>query len=473
MASLTEHENAQARTAGGGRAVDVVVIGGGVSGLCAARKLAQNNVSCVLLEARDRVGGRTLSHRLGNDTIDLGGQWLGPTQDRIAALARELGVSTFPQFSQGKKILARGGRVSTYSGNIPGLPLFSQLELGWIQVLWEKQRRQLPVDAPWKAPRAAEWDAMTVETWKRRHARTAAARDVVDIAVRAVFCGEPSEISYLYFLNYLNSGQGLDCLTSVQNGAQQDRVIGGMQQISIRMAEQLGDRVVLEAAVRAIEQSNDGVLIRSAAGDFRAATCIVALPPALAGRIHYEPALPARRDHLSQRMPMGSVIKYIATYEKPFWREAGYSGELVTDGGAVGLAFDDSSHDGKQAALVAFTDGGPAREMGDLSPEDRRTAVLQHLSQYFGPQAAQPLDFIEKNWMDEQWSRGCYVGLMPPGVMTTLGEALRTPCGRIHWAGTETATKWMGYIDGAVEAGYRSAEEVMARLHSQRGASAL
>jgi monoamine oxidase len=247
-------------------------------------------------------------------------------------------------------------------------------------------------------------------------------------------------------------------------------MIGGMQEISLRMARDLGDRVVLGAPVRAIDQETDGVVVHSDQGEFRAPLCIIAVPPALAGRIHYRPAMPARRDHLSQRMPMGSVIKYVAAYKQPFWRQAGFSGEIVTDGGPVGLAFDDSSHDGSQAALVAFTDGGPARVWTERTAEERRQAVLEHFAQFFGPQAREPIAFVEKNWTEEPWCRGCYVGLMPPGAMTALGEALRTVCGRIHWAGTETATEWMGYIDGAVQAGYRAADEVIQRLRTEGAA---
>lgn len=446
---------------------DVVVIGGGVSGLFAARQLAAAGVSCICLEARDRVGGRTLSQRLNSTVIDLGGQWIGPTQLRLLRLSGELGVKTFPQFCTGKKILSLGGDVSTYKAAIPSLPLIANLELGWTMFRWDRMRRQLDLERPWAARRAVEWDSQTVETWKRRHVRTSGAKSLVDIAVRAVFCGEPNEVSLLFFLHYLNSAGGLDPLTTVQNGAQQDRFVGGMQQISERMADELAERVVLNAPVRAIEQNSDGVVVRTDAGDFHASYCIIAIPPALASRIHYEPSLPARRDHLSQRMPMGSVIKYVIAYDTPFWRQAGFSGEIVSDRGPIGLAFDATSHDGSQPAIVGFTDGGEAHDWAEKSAEHRRRAVLEQLASLFGQQALSPSGYAEKSWIDDPWSRGCYVGLMPPGVMTTLGSALREPCGRIHWAGTETATEWTGYIDGAIQAGGRAADEVLQLLRSR------
>jgi monoamine oxidase len=222
--------------------------------------------------------------------------------------------------------------------------------------------------------------------------------------------------------------------------------------------------VVLRAPVRAIEQDAEGLTVRGDAASYRARLAIVAVPPLLAGRIHYAAPLPAKRDQLTARMPMGSVIKYIAAYQRPFWREAGFSGEAVSDTGITVTTFDDSSHDGRQAALVTFSDARAARDWSDRSCDERRAAVLAEFVRFFGPEAATPVAFVEKNWNDDPWSGGCYVGVTGPGTLTTFGDALRSPCGRIHWAGTETATEWMGYLDGAIQSGQRAAAEVHARL---------
>ena len=452
----------------GTEAVDVIVVGAGLAGLCAARQLVQKGMRCLVLEARDRVGGRTLSHRLGQDVIDLGGQWIGPTQHRLAALVAELGVARFPQYDTGTKILSWGGKIQQYEGDVPRLSLLAQLELLWASKRLEKFQRQLPAERPWTAPRAREWDSMTLETWKRRNMRTAGARLFLDIVTRAVFTSEPRDISFLYFLNYLRSGQGLESLTSIRGGAQQERFVGGAQQISQRLADQLGPRVILSAPVRAIEQHDDGVVVRSDVGRFAANRVIVAIPPLLAGRIHYESPLPAARDQIAARMPMGSVIKYVATYERAFWREMGLSGEAFSDTGPTVTTFDDSSHDGAQPALVSFSDGEVARVWGERSVEDRRAGVLQEFARFFGPQALAPTDFIEKNWNDDPWSRGCYVGVTGPGALVGFGEALRRPCGRIHWSGTETADEWLGYLDGAIQSGERAAAEVATLIESGR-----
>jgi monoamine oxidase len=446
--------------------LDVVIVGAGVAGLTAARQLHRKGLSLVVLEARDRVGGRTLSQRVGNEMLDLGGQWIGPTQDRLAALAKELGVKTFPQHHQGKKIFSWEGKIRRFKGDIPWLSAFAMIELLRMRSKFGSLANTVRPEAPWDSPRALEHDSMTLESWKQRHLRTRGARVFLDIVTRAVLTSEPRDVSFLYFLSYLHWGQGLDRLISIPNGAQQDRFVGGMQQISDRIAAELGDRVRLNTPVLAIDQSRESVTVRTPAGPVEAGRVVVAIPPVLAGRIQYNPALPAARDQLTSRMPMGSVIKYIAVYDRPFWREAGFSGEAFTDSGVATTTFDDSSPDGSQPALVTFSDGEAARVWSQRTPEERKKAVLAEFVRFFGPAAASPTEFVEKNWLEEPWSRGCYVGVMGPGTMTAWGSALREPCGRIHWAGTETATKWTGYIDGAIESGERVAQEIFTRTKS-------
>jgi monoamine oxidase len=363
-------------------------------------------------------------------------------------------------------MLSWGGKIRHFSGEIPWLSPLALFELIVLRSRLAGMAAQIPPERPWDAPKADLWDSMTLETWKRRHLHSQGGRLFLDIVTRAVLTSEPRDVSFLFFLSYLRWGHGLDRLISIPNGAQENRFVGGAQQICERLAEELGERVVLNAPVQAIEQNGNGVTVRTPGQAYQGQFVIVAVPPLLAGRIDYQPRLPAKRDHLMARMPMGSVIKYIAVYERAFWRDAGFSGEAFSDTGPAVTTFDDSSPDGSHPALVTFSDGEVARVWSERSPEERQKAVLTEFVRFFGADAGRPVAFVEKNWLEDPWSRGCYVGVMGPGTMTSWGPALREPCGRIHWSGTETATDWMGYIEGAIQSGYRAADEVRSRISS-------
>lgn len=444
------------------RPLDVVVVGAGLSGLVAARRARAAGLSVRVLEARDRVGGRTLSEPLGDDVVDLGAQWIGPTQDRVAALARELGVRTFPQPTTGRKVLDFDGARSEFRGLIPRLPILALLELELTMRRLDHMARRVPLARPDEATAADELDAQSLEGWLDRHVRSRGARAMLEVATRAIFAAEPHDLSLLFTLFYVRSGGGLRRLAEVRDGAQQDRFIGGSQQLSVRIAEALGDAVELGTPVQAIEQDEDAVTLRAGDRALRARRVIVAVPPALAHRIAFSPALPSERARLHAEMPMGSVIKCVAAYERAFWRERGYSGEAFSTRGDVGLVFDDSSHDGRTPALVAFVLGDAAKRLSAASPDERRRAVLDALAGHFGDEARRPRAYLEKDWTTDPWSTGCYVGVMPPGLLARTARALRAPVGRVHFAGTETAQRWCGYLDGAVEAGERAAREVVA-----------
>ncbi|MCL4695214.1 MAG: FAD-dependent oxidoreductase, partial [Candidatus Hydrogenedentes bacterium] len=344
------------------------------------------------------------------------------------------------------------------------LPISSLIEFKLLVKRLDALCKTIPLDAPYDTPRAKEWDSISVETWKQGSIKSQMLRSTFDTAVLAIFAADPAELSFLHFLFYLRSGGGFLRLAEVVNGAQETRIHGGFQAVSERMANELGGRVLLNAPVRAIRQSDTGVTVTTDRGTFEGKRVIVAVPPVLAGEIDYRPELPSARVQLTQRMPMGSVIKCIAVYESPFWRDAGLSGEVVTDVGPVKFTFDDTPEGSERGAIVGFISGADARVWAERSDEERRAAVLKQFAEFFGPPAAQPIEYIDKVWAAERWSGGCYVGLMPPGVMTTLGHALREPIERIHWAGAETATEWNGYMEGAVRSGERAAAEVLARM---------
>lgn len=458
----------------------MAIVGAGLAGLVAARRLAAAGKRPLVIEARDRVGGRLLNEPLGDGkVVEVGGQWIGPTQRRIAALAAELDVATFPTHDEGRHLLEIGGRRTTYSGHLTDFSLALLRDLGraisppaladfeQARARLDRMARAVPLDSPWEAPKARLWDGQTFATWVRRNTRFAAARTLFELATEAVWAAEPSDVSLLHVLFYTHSGGGFETLVGTGGGAQQDRFHGGSQLIALRLAERLGEgTVALGRPVRAVEHGEAGVVVHAdgAAGPLtvRARRAIVAVPPTLAGRIAYDPPLPARRDQLTQRMPQGTVIKTMAVYETPFWREEGRSGQAATDVGPARVVFDNSPPDGSPGVLLGFLEGRLAREWGARPAAERRAAVVAGHARLFGPRAASPVRYIERVWADEEWTRGCYGCLMTTGGWTEYGRALREPIGPLHWAGAETATVWNGYMDGAVQSGERAADEILA-----------
>ncbi len=440
---------------------DVIVIGAGFAGLKAAQELVALGRSVILLEAKDRVGGRVKRAEVAGRTADVGGQWVGAGHSELLAEAARRGIGTYKQYETGKTVMQLLGKVVHFTGTVPRMNPLALIELLRLQRRWHRDMKDVPADAPWTAPKAAEWDAMTLESWIVKNVRTKAAREFARLVPRGAWAAEARQVSYLWFLDALRSGTGLDYLMGVKDGALDSKFSGGMQQVAQRMANELGERVVLDAAVRKVVQNNDGVRVTTEKGDFEARFLIVAAPPGPMARIKFEPPLPAARDGLHQRMPMGNIIKVIVAYKEPFWRTDGFSGQVATDDDTVGLVLDDTQSE-DQAVLLCFIEGRHALDMSAAGKDVRKQKVIASLVRFFGRKAADYIAYEDNDWMLEPYTHG-YVGHMPPGVMTRFGHALREPCGRIHWAGSETAVEWAGYIEGAVRSGIRAAKEVAAR----------
>jgi monoamine oxidase len=455
---------------------DVVVVGAGLSGLTAARDLVAGGKSVVVLEARKRVGGRTLNHDLGGGHVtELGGQWIGPTQNRVAALAQNLGVATFPTFPDGENVYYARGQRSTFSdsgplGSAPPDPVALADVVAAIAQI-DDLATTIPVDAPWTAPNAAEYDGQTLETWLRANtswATNAAFRNLAAVAFEAILGAEARDVSFLFTLFYVAAAgdeqtQGtFERLFNVKGGAQERRLVGGSQQLSLRLAAKLGRRVVLDSPVRKIAAGRRGtVRVESDRLTVEAKRAVVAVPPALVRGIEFVPGLPVAREGLLQRTAMGTMLKAEAIYDRPFWRADGLNGQAVSDTGPPTAIFDNSPPDGSVGVLLGFVAGDQLRTWRGRPAPERRAAVLDVFVRCFGSQAATPREYIEQDWSAERWTRGGPVGLVAPGGLLMHGPALRAPFGPVHWAGTETSTYWNGYMEGAVRAGERAAKEIL------------
>ena len=449
---------------------DVIVVGAGLAGLSAARTVAAAGRGVTVLEARDRVGGRTENGTFSDGQwIELGGQWIGATQNRMYELVAALGLRTFPVYNDGQLVLQLLGKQSLMGSEktaTPKLSPFALLDLALGIARFGRLSASVDANRPWRTPRAGSLDGQTFRTWINRTLRTRAGRAYFRIFCEAVFAADPADLSLLHALFYAKSGVDMETLMAVAEGAQQDRIAGGSALISERMAQELGDRVVLASPVRVIRAVGDGVRVVTRDGaEYGASRVIVTLPPTLAGRLEYDPGLPGWRDQLTQRVPAGSVIKMCLAYDRPFWRERGLNGQAASDAGPVKVTFDNTPPGYGRGVLLGFIEGNEARRWARRSPDERQEAFVRCLVRYFGAEAAHPLEYLERDWMAEEFSRGCYGAHFAPGVWTNYGRALTEPIGPIHWAGTECSPVWNGYMEGAVRSGEATALAVLGDLH--------
>ncbi len=446
------------------RRSDVAIVGAGFAGLIAARILARAGQSVVVLEARERVGGRTFDLILDDGSVlEMGGQWIGPGQARIHALIDEFGIETAPTYVAGEAVTVFEDRRYRHPGDFP-----TDLEpsvmagidgaLGALETL----AATVPIDRPWETPDAIRLDGLTMADWLDSTIVDVRARAFLRALVETLYVRVAGEVSMLDFLFHARTVGSLAAAIGIEGGAQQDRIVGGPQAVAGRLAAELGDQVILRAPVRRIVHDQDGVRFETDRGVFEARRAIVAVSPMLATRIDFDPPLPSIRDGLGQRMPHGSVIKFHALYPAPFWRNDGLSGISFSTSGAVSFTTDNSPADGRRGVIVGFIEGREARRLGAAPTAARKAAATASLVRRFGPQAARMERYVEMDWSAEPWTRGCYSGHLAPGAWTSFGPALREPCGAIHWAGTETATWMAGYIDGAIESGERTAAEILA-----------
>ena len=442
---------------------EVCVVGAGYAGLAAARTLVQAGKSVVVIEARDRVGGRVLTaDGPGGAPLDMGGTWVAPGHHALLGLANEMGVGTYKTYTAGATVLAVDGEVQRYRGAFPKLNPLVLGSLGLGMARLDRMAKSLPVDNPWTARKAVQWDTQSAAKWIADHVKTKRAREILASVVRGLFTCDPAEVSLLHVLYLIRSAGDLNTLLAIEGGYQDARFSGGAQRIANLMAQELGSSLCTESPARRIVQNGDEVVVIGDDVTVRAKHAVLAVPPVLGARIDFSPELPLDRKLAMQRMPSGFVLKMLAVYDEPFWRADGLSGQSIDFDTPFEISLDISPESGKPGMLGFFAFGPRAMALGLAGPEARRAELIHAVTTRFGAAARNPIAIEEHEWANEEWSRGGMMAHFPPGVLTQFGPLLRRPEGRIHWAGTETATISHGTIDGAVRSGQRAATEVLA-----------
>jgi monoamine oxidase len=461
---------------------DVIVVGAGFAGMVAAYRLMKAGRSVIVMDAQNRVGGRSWSTTLSDGTfLDIGAGWTGSTEFNILRLISELGLTTYPTYglvpSQGSSIfVGADGKVARFTGlNFPISPTGKKQvfnAIGTIDLLADT----IPLEAPWKAARADEFDRISAGVFAEQTISDPEALKVVLENLTTVLCLSPYAVSFLQLLWATHSAGGVERFGQVPGGWAELRIVGGTQQIPIRIAQcltkVLGEgSIVLNNAVRGIEQSDAGVKVMTDQGIYQARRVICAVATSQSGFIRYHPILPADRAQLIQRYPQGSVMKLQLVYDRAFWRDNGLTGNsFAADDSFITQTVDAGGPAGKPTPgiMCAFADDDKPREMGRMTRDQRKAIIMKELTPRFGSRIGQLSKRITPNYIefiseDLELIRGDYAGQPGPHVLTGFGfgPAVRAPFGRIHWAGVDTATIWMGTINGAAQSGERAANEVV------------
>ena len=447
---------------------DVAIVGAGPSGLAAATELRKAGLSVAVLEARDRVGGRTWTNTIDGASLEIGGQWVSPDQESLIALIGELGLGTFDRYREGESVyISAAGERTRYSGDSFPVDETTEKEMDRLVALLDDLAAQVGPEEPWAHPLARELDTISFEQWLIRESDDAEARGNIGMFIAGGMLTKPAHaFSALQAVLMAASAGSVSHLVD-ENFILDKRVVGGMQQVSIRMAAALGDDVVLDAPVRTVRWNSDGATV-FADGDIevRAKRVVLAVPPNLYSRISYDPPLPRRQHQMHQHQSLGLVIKVHAVYDTPFWREDGLSGTGFGASEIVQEVYDNTNHQDSRGTLVGFVSDAKADAMFELDEQERRAKILESIAHYLGPKATEPVVYYESDWGSEEWTRGAYAASFDLGGLHRYGKDSRTPVGPIHFSCSDIAAEGYQHVDGAIRMGHRTAADIVSRIVS-------
>ncbi|TYD00113.1 FAD-dependent oxidoreductase [Arthrobacter echini] len=452
---------------------DVVIIGAGPSGLTAARDLTKAGHSVAVVEARDRVGGRTHTDIIDGAMFEVGGQWVSPDQTELIGLLGELGLGTFSRYREGESVyIGPAGEPVRYTGEMFPVGDHTREEMERLIALLDRLVAEAGPEEPWNHPDARALDTISFHHWLRQQSDDEEACNNIGLFIAGGMLTKPAHAFSTLQAILMAATAG-----SFSNLVDEDfildkRVIGGMQSVSERMAEELGEDVILASPVRTLRRNGpegrDGVTVVSDTVTVHARYAVVAVPPNLYSRISYDPPLPRRQHQMHQHQSLGLVIKIHAVYATPFWREDGLSGTGFSAGSIVQEIYDNSNHEDPRGTLVGFVSDEKADAMFELTESERRARILESIAGFLGPQALEPEVYYESDWASEEWTRGAYASSYDLGGLHRYGRDQRTPVGPIHWSCSDIAAEGYQHVDGAVRMGRRTAAAIHEALASGR-----
>ncbi|HEX9086767.1 MAG TPA: NAD(P)/FAD-dependent oxidoreductase [Arthrobacter sp.] len=447
---------------------DVVIVGAGPSGLTAARELKKAGLSVAVLEARDRVGGRTWTDTIDGAMLEIGGQWVSPDQTTLLGLIEELGLQTYSRYRDGKSVyIGADGKRTLYTGETFPVSETTAAEMDKLTVMLDSLAAEVGAEEPWAHPKARELDTISFHHWLRQNSADEEACNNIGLFIAGGMLTKPAHaFSALQAVLMAASAGSFTNLTD-EDFILDKRVVGGMQQVSLLQAAALGEDVVLDSPVRTINWTEDAsggyrVTAVSERATVNARFVIMAVPPNLYSRVSFNPPLPRRQHQMHQHQSLGLVIKVHAVYSSPFWREDGLSGTAFGAGAIVQEVYDNTNHEDPRGTLVGFVSDEKADAMFELSAEDRRRTILESIAAFLGEKALDPEVYYESDWGSEEWTRGAYATSYDLGGLHRYGKDQLKPVGPIYWSCSDLAAEGYQHVDGAVRMGQITAARIVA-----------